>query len=388
MQGGPEGRPFALWEKFITFESMKNLVAILAMFVAAFMPIFIASTIDVDNIEQEPEVKVIMRKARIVAAGDLMQHMEQVIAARGKDSTYNYTPSFRFVADRFRNADLSIVNLETTLADNGPYSGYPTFRSPTAVADAMQQMGIDLAALANNHCCDRSASGIRSTAKILDQRGIARIGAYPDSLDYKLNNIQYLYGGDMQFAIVNYTYSTNGIPVPKGMVVNMIDTLQMARDLRSIDREQVDCIIAIMHWGNEYERNQNREQMALADFLKRHGVEIIIGSHPHVVQPVEFDKQKGITLYSLGNFVSNQRTRYRDGGLIATIDIEIVDSIYLNQNISSHKSFDLHLDPVWVHLPDYAIIPREVGDTMSMSADSRMRYNRFMSDVSEHLNLQ
>ena len=145
--------------------------------------------------------------------------------------------------------------------------------------------------------------------------------------------------------------------------------------------------MAFVHWGNEYERTPNREQRAMAEFLKRHGVEIIIGSHPHVVQPMEMDSLGGVTLFSLGNFVSNQRTRYRDGGLIATIDVEIVDSVLLNESFSQRKSLNVTLEPVWVHLPDYAVMPREVGDTIPMSADSHRRYDRFMQDISDHIGI-
>ena len=366
---------------------MKHPLTITLLLITAILTLSCSSTINTDSTSQHNDYKVVVHRARIVAAGDLMQHDEQVKAAQKTDSTFDYIPSFRHVADLFREADLAIVNLETTLSDSGPYSGYPAFRSPAAVADAMRDMGIDLAALANNHCCDRSASGIRSTARILDRRGIARIGAYADSVDYKTNNIQYLYGGDLRFAFVNYTYGTNGIPVPRGMVVNHLDTLQMARDLKSIDREAVDCIVAIVHWGNEYERTPNREQRTLAEFMHRHGVDIIIGSHPHVIQATELDERGRPTLYSLGNFVSNQRTRYRDGGLIATIDIEFIDSLHLNRRISRRANYSLRLDPVWVHLPDFAVIPTEVGDTMQMNADSRQRYNRFMTDTRQHLGL-
>ena len=191
-----------------------------------------------------------VRTVRIVAAGDLMQHIPQVFAARLKGDTtkYDYTPSFRYVASRFRDADLSIVNLETTLSESGPYYGYPCFKSPAEVADAMQNMGIDVAALANNHCCDRGAYGIKSTADILDKRAIARVGVYRDSVEYKANNVLYIKRGGISFAIVNYTYGTNGINVPTGMVVNHLDSVAMRRDLASINRDSVDCVIAVVHW--------------------------------------------------------------------------------------------------------------------------------------------
>ena len=364
---------------------MKNCLAILLMFVAAFLPFLFAPRAEV---AEEPQAQAELRRARIVVAGDLMQHDEQLQAARLADSvTYDYEPMFRYVGEMFRSADLAMINLETTLSAKGPYSGYPAFRSPAAIARAMREAGIDVAALANNHCCDAGGRGINSTIEVLDEYGILHMGAFRDSLDYKQNNILYLECCGIRFALLNYTYGTNGIPTPKGRIVNRIDTLSMARDLASIPREEVGFIMTFLHWGNEYERTPNGEQRALADFLKRHGVDIIIGSHPHVVQSMEVDSLGRVTLFSLGNFVSNQRTRYRDGGLIATIDVEIVDSVYLNERFNSRKSIDVALTPMWVHLPDYAVVPREVGDTMQMTADSRLRYDRFMQDTKEHIGI-
>ena len=366
------------------FEIVKSLLAILLMFASAFAPMFFVEDGGKESVSGGSWSRV--RTVRIVAAGDLMQHIPQVFAARLKGDTtkYDYTPSFRYVASRFRDADLSIVNLETTLSKSGPYYGYPCFKSPAEVADAMQDMGIDVATLANNHCCDRGAYGIKSTAEILDKRAIARVGVYRDSVEYKANNVLYIKRGGMSFAIVNYTYGTNGINVPKGMVVNHLDSVAMQRDLASINRDSVDCVIAVVHWGNEYERQPNREQRKMADFMRRSGVDIILGSHPHVVQPFEVD-DKGITLYSLGNFVSNQRTRYRDGGLIATIDVTIVERGEGDVVADRDVKYDLGITPVWVHLPDYAVIPPEVGDVMEMNYDSRRRYNVFMSDTRELL---
>lgn len=349
------------------------------MLAAAFAPLSLVSFPETEAVVATEPPTPRVRRARIVAAGDLMQHMPQVSAARRSDGRYDYRESFRHVARYFREADLAIVNLETTLSDEGPYSGYPCFRSPSAVADAMRDMNIDLAVMANNHCCDRGARGIVSTADILDSRGIARTGVYRDSLDYASSNVAYLERGGIAFAVVNYTYGTNGIPVPRGTIVNLLDTVAMARDLASIDRRRADCVIAAVHWGNEYERRPNAEQRAVAAFLKRHGVDLIIGSHPHVAQPFETESDGGVTLYSLGNFVSNQRKRYCDGGLVAVIDVTLAPD--------GELSYSTDIVPVWVMCPDYAILPPEVCDTLRMSADSRRAYERFMSDTRELLGI-
>ena len=345
------------------------------MLVVAFVPLHFVSRRDLCC--EQPQVVRPPKRARLVVAGDLMQHTPQLKAARQADSSYNFSESFRYVAKYFRDADLAVVNLETTLSREGSYSGYPCFCSPAEVADAMVEIGVDVALLANNHCLDCGAKGVRATADILDSCGIVRMGVFRDSVDYAAGSVRYLRAGDVRLAMVNYTYGTNGIPAPKGVVVNPLDTLFIGRELASIDRENVDCVVAFVHWGNEYERKPNRDQRRMADFMKRNGVDIIIGSHPHVVQPYEVDEQGKIVVYSLGNFVSNQSKRYTDGGLVVTIDIE--------EDMDGELKYYLSYTPVWVHRPKYAILPPEVGYTLPMNSLSREAYHIFMTDTRELL---
>jgi poly-gamma-glutamate synthesis protein (capsule biosynthesis protein) len=221
------------------------------------------------------------------------------------------------------------------------------------------------------------ARGIETTIEELNRRNIAHTGAFADSTDYAQNNVQHFERRGVRFALVNYTYGTNGIPVPKGKMVNLIDTNIIKRDLRTISRDSVDCVIACMHWGVEYQRSANSEQKRLAAMLRREGVDIIIGSHPHVVQPYEADSTH-VVYYSLGNLVSNQQWRYSDGGLLAEIEVIRCDTIDgLRFNTTTH--------PVWVLCPGYRVLPRSVGDTIKMSATSREQYNCFMSDTDKLL---
>lgn len=340
------------------------------MFVVAFAPLYFVSQ---QESQQVPQVEKPKKRLRMVVAGDLMQHTPQLTAARFGEEVYDFTPSFRYVAHYFRDADLAVVNLETTLSREGDYSGYPCFCSPAEVAYAMRYMGIDVALLANNHCLDRGAAGVRRTAAVLDECGIERMGVFRDSADYNKNRVKYLTRGGVRLAMLNYTYGTNGIPSPKGVAVNRLDTVAMKSDLCSIFPDSVDCVVAFVHWGNEYERRPNRSQRQLAEWMKRHGADIIIGSHPHVVQPYEQDDEGKIVAYSLGNFISNQRKRYTDGGLIVTIDIEEVES--------EGFKFSINSTPVWVRRPDYTLLPPDVGDTIHLDAASRTAYNLFMSDT-------
>ena len=310
---------------------------------------------------------------KLLFAGDVMCHYPQITAAQRGDS-FDFSPSFEFVKPIFESADAVIVNLETVISPDNRYSGYPTFSSPAALAEALKQAGVDIATTANNHCCDRGARGIRSTAACLDSLGIARTGTFTDSLDYLKNGILRFERNGIRFALLSYTYGTNGIPVPAGCIVNAIDTVKIARDL--LNTADSDCRIVFLHWGEEYQRFTNAEQLRIKDFLQRHGVEIVIGSHPHVIQPAEAVDNR-IFVSSLGNFVSNQRKRYCNGGLMAEVAIE--------QRSDGTYEYSMKLIPVWVKLPGYRILPPEAADTIKMSATEHAQYKQFIADTEELL---
>ena len=241
-----------------------------------------------------------------------------------------------------------------------------------ALADALRDAGVDVAVLANNHCCDGGAAGVRTTVAELGRCGILHTGVFTDSLDRAANNPLWVERYGVRFALLNYTYGTNGIPVPAGVEVNLIDTARMAADLAAARRGAPDCVAVCIHWGNEYERRENAVQRHLAQFLRRHGADLVVGSHPHVVPPFDADSSH-VVLYSLGNFVSNQRRRYCDGGLVA--EIEAV------RHPDGRMSYSLEAVPVWVAMPGYRVVPSEVGDTMALPE----AYALFREDVAEVL---
>jgi poly-gamma-glutamate synthesis protein (capsule biosynthesis protein) len=319
---------------------------------------------------------------RIVLAGDLMQHLPQVRAARNSDGRYDYSESFRHVKPLFRKADLAILNLETTLTPRAPYTGYPRFRSPAELAGALKDMGVNAVVMANNHVCDNGRRGLDFTIATLDSLGIAHTGAFADSLQYRrLHPLRMAVSG-MRLAIFNYTYDTNGMPVPDGAIVNLTDTPAIARDLALVDRRETDCVIVFFHWGDEYVRRPNAEQRRLSEFCRRRGAEIVAGSHPHVVQPIELHADtsgviRNVTVYSLGNLVSNQRDRYRDGGVIVTLDLEK----YGDQPVRIIPYYT----PVWVSRREYRILPPAVADTVALSASEREACRRFMQDTRKWL---
>lgn len=310
-----------------------------------------------------------VRRAKIVFGGDVMAHTPQLSAAQTAEG-YSFSRSFEYVAPILQQADLAVVNLETTLSRRPPYTGYPMFRTPAELAVTLQHAGVDVTALANNHICDRGASGITTTIGVLDSLKISYMGAYADSV---ARQPLYVSASDITIAILNYTYGTNGLPIPRGMVVNRIDTVQMAADIAAIDRTRADVVCVMLHWGEEYQRRPNRAQRAVAEFCRRKGVELIIGSHPHVVQPIECDSAvRWATVYSLGNMVSNQQWRYSDGGLLAEVTVSRVGN--------AAPSIAVRPIPIWVLCPDYRIVPQSVGDTLTMNSAARYRYTQFIND--------
>lgn len=308
-------------------------------------------------------------RVRLLFAGDVMQHMPQVEAARSGDG-FDYAPVFAALRPRFAAADLVVVNLETTLTRSGRYAGYPCFRSPAALAVALREAGVDAAVMANNHCCDGGAEGIRTTAAELDACGIRRTGVFTDSLDRARNHPLLFVRRGVVIALLNYTYSTNGLPVPEGVTVNRIDTARMAADIAAARARGAECVAVCIHWGDEYARRENARQRALARFLRQAGADLVIGSHPHVIQPYEADSLHAV-FYSLGNLVSNQRRRYCDGGLLAQID--------LTRRTDGSLRYASRAVPVWVALPGYRILPPEAADTMALPA----AYGLFRADAAE-----
>lgn len=259
----------------------------------------------------------------LLFAGDAMQHMPQVRAARTADG-YNFDSCFYLIRDKISAADIAGVNLETTL--NGkPYSGFPMFSSPDEIAVGLKNAGFDILFQANNHVADKGRSGLNRTIDVLDSLHIKHTGSFKSPFTRLLFHPLMIVKNGIRIAFLNYTYGTNGIPVPEPNIVNLIDTVTMRNDIIYAKMHKPDIIIAVMHWGEEYRLAPSAEQRRCADFLVRNGVRIIIGHHPHVVQPYEVDRVndsiRNVVYYSLGNFISNQKDLQAGGGMMAELII-------------------------------------------------------------------
>ena len=282
----------------------------------------------------------------LVFAGDVMGHGMQIKGAwrDGGDSCYNYHPVFQWVKDYISAADIAVANLEVTLA-GAPYTGYPQFSTHRSLADALQDAGFDVLLTANNHALDRGKRGLERTLDVLDSIGMRHTGTFRNSDERNIHYPLILEKNSFRLALLNNTYSTNNIPVEKPNAVNYIDTVQMAAGLAKAHDLKPDFIITCIHWGEEYRNTENATQRQIAAFLARNGCNLIVGMHPHVVQPiVKIAVANGDSVpvaYSLGNFISNQRDRFRDGGITLEVKLTKTDSMVTIQSIA--------YEPFWVY---------------------------------------
>lgn len=261
--------------------------------------------------------------------GDIMCHNSQYIDAFDGE-TYDFSYVFEDVKDYINSADIAIGNLETTFAGaKKGYSNYPRFNTPEQLAKNLKDFGIDVLSTANNHSMDTNYDGIVSTLDYLDEAGISHTGT-ARSLEEQ-NTILIKDVNGIKIAFLAFTYGTNGIPIKsdKEFSVNLISDNFILEQLSLAKQQNPDLICVSMHWGIEYQNKQNTEQERLANLLFTNGVDIILGSHPHVLQPME---KKTITLedgstkdcfviYSLGNFMSGQTKERTRNSIILNIEL-------------------------------------------------------------------
>lgn len=297
-------------------------------------------------------------------AGDLMCHSVQYDYARvGKDS-FDFKPAFREVKKYIEKADLALGNLETVIAGgNTKLSGYPLFNSPEEYLEALSYAGFDILFTSNNHCLDRGKKGLLNTIGEIKKYGMTSVGTFTSSEDRDSIRIKNVKG--IRFAFLAYTFGTNGIPLPKGgdYLVNLIDTNLIKRDISKSRFLNADIVVVYFHFGDEYSRKPSAYQKKIAEIAASYGADIIIGSHPHVVQGLEKIKSSVGRLdsvfvaYSLGNFISNQRWRYSDGGLLLNLTV--------SKKISTGEIYISSVDPLptWVfkgntgRKNEYVILP-------------------------------
>lgn len=352
-----------------------------------------------EDLPEEPPKPTGKTTLTISVVGDIMAHMPQVDAARQDDGTYDFKPVFQDVKPYLEKADIAMGNLETTISnDEIGYTGYPRFRTPEAILEALKYAGFDVITTANNHSLDGVEFGVENTLNKLDEYGFLHTGTARSPEERE--QVLIVEKNDIKIAILAYTYGTNGMEaaVDKEKLTYMVnylnDEARIKQDIKKAREQGAEVVIGCIHWGDEYVRQPSDTQKQIADRLFSYGMDIIFGSHPHVLQPMDRktitdpdgSEREVFVIYSLGNFVSNQRDRYRDSGVI--LNLEIVKD-YDAQTVGLGK---IDYIPTWVHKYTengklhYRILP--VADYMDQNliGDAEQRIKEVWHETTQHLN--
>lgn len=297
----------------------------------------------------------------LTSLGDTLCHNTQYWDAyNSKTNEYDFSYVYEDIKNYTLSSDITIGSLETTFAGKEKgYSNYPTFNTPDSLATALKNIGVDVVSLAGNHALDYGYTGLCRTIDVFNNIGLSHLGTYKTAEDQEKILIKDVKG--VKIAFINYTYGTNGIPLPSGkdFCVNLIDKDFIKKQINQAKEQNVDMIVACMHWGTEYRTTANSQQKDLANFLFENGVDVILGNHPHVLEPMEkktITLQDGTTkdvfvVYALGNFTADQRDEItRDSAILnltitknsdSKISIDKVNYVpiymYKNTNVSTHK---------------------------------------------------
>lgn len=317
--------------------------------------------------EQIPETY-----ATVISTGDIMVHSTQLTGAKTSSGEYDFSAFFKEASPYFKAADLAVANLEVTFGgtESGQYSGYPVFNTPDTLADAIKDSGLNFLVTANNHAYDTGLYGLKRTAQVLKQKGIDFIGTREstDAPNYAVKEIN-----GIKLGIANFTYETSG-QVAGRKYLNGAIIAEEANDLInsfSYDRidefyqdsadmiskmksDGADYIVFYMHWGNEYKLSPDTWQKTIAQKLSNLGVNMIIGSHPHVIEPVELIRSEDgesttVCIYSVGNCVSNQRQEIMDSCPSGHTEDGVLFSFTLKKDKDGVTLNSLDLIPTWVN---------------------------------------
>jgi poly-gamma-glutamate capsule biosynthesis protein CapA/YwtB (metallophosphatase superfamily) len=261
----------------------------------------------------------------LLAAGDLLIHDAVIQSAHNpSDDSYDFKPMFCYISGIVHNADIAICNLETTISGKQlGYRGYPEFNAPEEILDAAKACGFTVISTANNHSVDYGEIGIRATLEAIRKRALHAIGT-SDSPDPDTRNL-ILDSGNLKIGFNSYTYGTNEhyVPADKPWLINMIDFDLIKTDIDNMRSRGADLIALSLHAGEEYLTMPDKDQVSYVKKMRDLGADLILGSHPHIVQPAIQDPEGNFfVIYSIGNFLSNQREALRDTGVLIDIALQ------------------------------------------------------------------
>ncbi|WP_311480667.1 CapA family protein [uncultured Anaerococcus sp.] len=303
-----------------------------------------------EEIKKKPEIK----KVKLKAFGDIMAHMAQIQYAYNKGGgEYDFSDQFTYLKDFVKDSDISIGNYETTTNPDLPVAGFPRFNVPAAYLKDLKETGFDIVSTANNHSMDTELEGVFSTMEAAKEAGLDYVGSFKDKSD----RILFKEVKGVKLAFLAYTYGCNGrenLIVPREEVENLgylSDEDQIKKDIGRAKAQGADFVIVYPHWGIEYQSMPNEAQITLGRKMIDWGADLVIGNHPHVVEPVEVyqaeDGRKGLIAYALGNFISYQN--YENSKDIR-VEHSLALEIDLEKDLTSgnKKIADVKLHPIWV----------------------------------------
>ena len=270
-------------------------------------------------------------KVKMIAVGDIMFHMPQIRASYLGDGKYDFNDSFKHVKKNISDADIAVGNFETAVSGGDKkFSGFPQFNSPKESLLALENTGFDVISTANNHCLDQGKNGIINTLKTADEYGLKTTGTYAEPQTEYLTQER----NGVKLGFLSYAYGLNGLnsllsEKELSYMINLIDEEKIKNDIEKL-KADVDVVVVSIHWGEEYQRTPNNAQIDLGHKMVDWGANIVLGSHPHVMQKSEIIKKDGkdnFIVYSMGNFFSNQRqstmkNAFAEDGLMIEFDIE------------------------------------------------------------------
>lgn len=274
------------------------------------------------NVHQTP----VESEISLLMVGDNLLHMPLIADGKQEDGTYNFDGFYEELKDEFIKADISAIVQETVLGgEKLGYSGYPMFNSPQEVGDALVRAGFDIILSATNHALDKGENGILNTLEFWKKYPqIKVLGIHSSQEAY--DTVNYIEKNGIKLAVLNYTDSTNGISSPKSKeyLINRVNKEKIVLDLYTAE-QNADFTVVFMHWGTEYKLSADQSQKDLARYMAENGADLIMGSHPHVIEPVEWiqaeNGNKALVFYSLGNYISRQKEAANLLGAIGKVTI-------------------------------------------------------------------
>ena len=290
-----------------------------------------------------------VKTARVVANGDILIHDALYYTAKKDDGSYDFNPFFEYVKPWIEGADLAIGDFEGTISDRSPLGGYPLFNAPVQIADTMKDVGYDVVDLAHNHILDTGLYGLKYTDKVFKERGLDTVGVHADK-NRSEDKILIKEVNGIKIAILAYAYGYNGMDANLTMQernnhLSDLDEEKMKEEIQRAEKE-ADVTVVMPQMGVEYKMEPTEEQKALYHKMIEWGADVVFGGHPHVIEPaetVEKDGDKKFIIYSMGNFVSNQRmermeNKWPERGLLMDVTFEKANDKTTVKTVKAHPT--------------------------------------------------